>query len=195
MSVSWDLMQTTGVSGAFLKDTEGYIAGFMLDDPAIRYQIESGVLASGVSGSVYAGLPVTISIPEPGALLGSVLTLATSAANIDGWIVANQSADMFVTPSNPVPVAIAGMTVNFVRKGTGARIVLPISSGLASSLPTEETSTQVSWDFTNQELESGASNVVPCQIMAIDTHSKTVTLTDGQPTGWTTPGNVAVIKI
>ena len=77
-------MQTTGVPDSFLLLTDGFVSGTMLDDPAIRYQIEGGVVAASQATPLWGGLPLTLAIPAlggGGASLGRSSTRARPASS------------------------------------------------------------------------------------------------------------------
>ena len=90
------------------------------------------------------------------------------------------------------------MSINFVRVGSGARIVVPVLSSLVNTLVGEAPNTQVSWDFTNNRIEaySGGVGALPVQIETLNTNSKIVAYnSDTGQTTWVDGGAVAVIRV
>lgn len=196
-------MQTTGVPDSFLLLTDGFVSGTMLDDPAIRYQIEGGVVAASQATPLWGGLPLTLAIPALGgggasSGLGSGVVAAATNDAINAWAVFNQGAAGIIAPGSNVPQYGPGMSINFVRVGSGARIVVPVLSSLVNTLVGEAPNTQVSWDFTNNRIEaySGGVGALPVQIETLNTNSKIVAYNSGTgQTTWVDGGAVAVIRV
>ena len=173
-------MQTTGVPDSFLLLTDGFVSGTMLDDPAIRYQIGGGVVAASQATPLWGGLPLTLAIPALGG--GG----------------ASSGLGSGIAPGSNVPQYGPGMSINFVRVGSGARIVVPVLSSLVNTLVGEAPNTQVSWDFTNNRIEaySGGVGALPVQIETLNTNSKIVAYNSGTgQTTWVDGGAVAVIRV
>lgn len=195
MAIYFDPMATLTALDSFVADTQGYVQGTVLDDPAVRFQLESGQIAASVTQPVWGGLPITLTVPASPEL-GSAITLSTAYANIDGWSVFNQAHNMVLTPGNNVPQAVAGMTANLFRIGTLARIVVKCDPTLINTLAGGAANQQVSWDFTNNQLIAFSTTALPVVVEAVSTTSKTVTYNSG--TGaltWSNSGSVAVIRI
>jgi hypothetical protein len=208
-SVTFNPMQTTNTQQSFLLSSDGFVSGTFQDDPAIRYQLEGGVVSQSQSIAVWGGLPVSLAIPginsvsgQPSALGSFVTVAATNAASnangIHGFTVFNQAAAMIITPSSGVPVASTGMSVNFFRMGTNARIALPLSAGLANTLVGGAPTQQVSWDFVNQVLTTFNAGVgaLPVIIETVSITSKVVSY--NASTGavvWNPQGPCAIVRI
>lgn len=155
----------TNAAGTFSINSTGYFAGVMLDDPAKRFELRSGIVSASAAAPMWGGEAVTVSLttaatnaPSGSAAgqadeLQAVLTLATAQANVNGFTVFNQSAAMLSTPQSPVPLAPQGGSINYALLGSGARITVPISASNAATLRAGSAiNTAVYWDYTNQVL-------------------------------------------
>jgi hypothetical protein len=207
--ITFNPMQTTNSQASFLLVSDGYFSGMVEDDPATRYQLEGGVVTSSATVPYYGGLPVSLAVPvangatgQPTAL-GSIMTLAAqtaqSASNgIHGWTCFNQSHNGIITPSSGVPLFSSGMSLNFYRFGTNARIALPLSAGLANSLVSGAPTNPVSWDFVNQCITTYNAGVgaLPVQIMKVSLTSKIVVYNPTtQAISFTPQGPCALVRI
>lgn len=196
-NISFNPMATTGTSGGFVLSTEGYVQGVFLDDPVARYQLEGGVVSSSQSTPLWGGLPLTVSAPLVGANpLGPSAIAATAYTNINAWCVFNQAAAGIISPSSNVPLYGSGMSVNFMRPGSLARIALPIDPTLVNTLAGASETTAVSWDFTANRIVAFNTTALPVVIEFLSTTSKIVTYNSG--TGyatWTDQSAVAVCRI
>src|ERR1700761_4106425 len=150
-SVSFNPMQTTGAAGAFILSTDGFVQGTFLDDPAMRYQLEGGYVASSQSTPLWGGLPITLSVPATGTpnALGSGAVIAASLAGINGWTLFNQASAGILTSSSNVPLYASGMSINFARPGSLLRIVLKINPADVNALVGAAPSVSLYWDPTN----------------------------------------------
>lgn len=153
-NVSFNPMQTTNAAGSFSVQSEGYVQGTALDDPAVRYQLVNGVLSPSETNPMWGGIAIQEDIPNPGFgnSVGGNIGRATAAANITGFSVFNQGHAMVNWPQNKVPVALQGGTVPFFRMGSNARIPVQCDPSLAS-LQGGLITQQVSWDVNNQVLQ------------------------------------------
>jgi len=152
--VSFNPMLTTNAAGSFSVQSEGYVQGNALDDPAIRYQLMNGVLAQTESLPMWGGVPIFENIPNPGFgnITGPSVGRSTSISTIQGFSVFNQGHAMVNWPQNKVPIVGQGGTVPFFRLGSNARIPVACDPSLVS-LQGGATSQQVSWDFNNNVLQ------------------------------------------
>jgi hypothetical protein len=199
-SVSINPMQTTNAAGSFSVQSDGYVQGVAMDDPAIRNALAGGVLASAEILPMWGGVVIAESIPAAtsnGALGGSIAR-ATTQAGSTGIAVFNQAHGWINTPQSPVPTGGAGQTVPFYRFGSGARIGLAIDPALVT-LDGGLISQQVSWDFTNQKIIAYDAGVgaFPVKILHIQIgNSKTVSW-DGVNSNatWNNAGAVALCEI
>lgn len=152
--VSFNPMLTTNAAGSFSVQSEGYVQGTALDDPAIRYQLANGVLAQTESLPMWGGVAIYEDMPNPGFgnVTGPTVGRATATANLTGFSVFNQGHAMINWPQNKVPIVGQGGTVPFFRLGTNARIPVACDPSLVS-LQGGLINQQVSWDFNNQVLQ------------------------------------------
>jgi len=154
MNLQFDPMAVGDASGLFRSESEGYIQGFMLPDPAIRYQLDGGVLADTETLPIWGGVAITETLSAQPNNSGNTIKRATTDAAIDGFVVSNQAHNFINTPSNPVPMGYPGMSVPFIRMGSGARIAVACDADLAAILAAGGSSTglQVTWDYNSQRL-------------------------------------------
>lgn len=197
--ISFNPNVTTNATGTFLSNTEGYVQGALLDDPVAQQWIATGQIASTASTPIWAGLPITETgnvTAGTAANMGPSLALATAVSNITGFVIANQAYNMLITPGNQVQVALANMSVSFVRLGSQARIAVAIDSAALASLENVAVNTQLSWDFTNNALNSYSSGTaLSVKLLTINTNSKIVSYNSGTgAVNWTT-GAAAIIQI
>jgi hypothetical protein len=161
MSITINPILTNNAAGSFGVDWTGYIQGLAMDSPNVRYSLKGGVVASTETLPMWGGIGVAAYVPGatggPNKQLGLPLARATSLAStvpLLGFTVMDQAHGMVQSPENPVPVASAGMSVNFYQIGSGARIPVAADPSLASSIVGGLINQQVSWDFNNQILQA-----------------------------------------
>ena len=163
-TVSFNPMLTSTALGTFNVQTDGYVQGMAQDSPNNRNDLVGGVLATTETKPMWGGVAVseaiassTINATNSNPSLGGIITRATNvtantAATITGFSVFDQAHGMISSPQSPVPLAGTGMTVNFYRLGSFARVVVACQPDLIS-LQTGVIVPQVSWDFTNSVLQ------------------------------------------
>jgi hypothetical protein len=189
----------TNAAGTFSAKTTGWVQGVLLDDPAKRYELLSGIVGSGAP--MWGGMAITESTTVGTAEaqeIGSTLALATSQANLTGFTVFSQGSAMVNSPQSPVPLAAANGAINFVRLGSGCRITVGISSANAAALAGVAVNTALYWDYTNQVLLTapGGTAIVVTLVEAISSGCMTVVYNSG--TGfatWNYSGACAVIRV
>ena len=146
---------TTVSAGMFNTSSVGLVQGTAYPDPAIRYKLAGGVLASTETLPMWGGVGIYTDVPGvtggPSSPLGTVVGRATTLANLVAFSVFDQAYGMINTPQSPVPLAASYMQVMYYRLGSGARIAVQANAALVS-LQGGLTTAQVSWDFVNQEL-------------------------------------------
>lgn len=149
---------TQNFPGTFSLISQGYTQGIMVDDPVNIYKIAGGTLKSDIVIPIYAGMAISEYIPTGDDVRGGNIGLAnpSGVANIIGFTVGNKAHNAIITSSGNVPILSAGSSVQYCRFGSGVRLALACDPALAS-LDGSLTTTQVSWDFTNQQ-------VVPYQV-------------------------------
>ena len=163
---------TTNAAGTFSTTTAGYLQGTAQNDPSVRNELAGGImLPSSANPAIWGGVGISELIPNPTVSssnpsddLGTLVDWATTltaglAGSLTGFAVFDQNASMVTSPQNPVPIAFPSMGVLFYRLGTNARIAVKCDPNLAS-LEGKATTTQVSWDFVNQQLIPYTSDTV-----------------------------------
>jgi len=168
-SISFNPVVTTNAPSTFLTTTTGYIQGTAQDDPATRFQLSGGILATTETLPMWGGVGISEAIANPAysattpaETLGNIITRATNVltgtsattGSMTGFSMFDQDWSMINTPQSPVPLAASGMEVNYYRFGTNQRIVVACDVALAASLVAGgiPTTQPVSWDFVSQQL-------------------------------------------
>ena len=148
-------MQTTNAAGLFGIQSDGFTQGVAHDDPAVRFQLAGGYLATSETLPMWGGVAISETLPlvTSNGNLGNSITRAANNAGITGFSVFNQSHNAINTPQSPVPLLSGNMTVTFYRLGSLARIPLAADPSLVASLASGLINQQVSWDFNNQRLQ------------------------------------------
>ena len=180
-NISFNPFLTTNALGSFSAQSEGYVQGVAMDDPAIRNALAGGYLATAETLPMWGGVAIgeSLSPASSNGVLGNSLARSTSIATITGFSVFNQAHNWVTSPQSQVPTAGAGMTIPFYRLGSRARIAVacdPSLVALDGGLVTQ----QVSWDFNNSRLQ------------AYDAATATVSVTSMTAT---TAGGLATIAI
>jgi hypothetical protein len=162
-NVPFNPVLTSNAAGSFNIESTGYIQGTALDQPAIRNTLVGGILAQTETIPMWGGVGIFEDVPystysstTPSGVLGPIVGRATTLSahttgQLTGFSVFDQAVAMINTPQSPVPLAGSGMTVNYYRLGSGARIPVACDPSLVS-LSGGVITQQVSWDFTNQLL-------------------------------------------
>lgn len=198
-TISINPVVTENALGSFNITTSGYIQGTALDQPAIRYSLAGGILATTESLPMWGGVGISELIPGgatyPVKALGprvgrATTTTANSAGVLTGISVFDQDHAMINTPESPVPLAASGMQVNYYRLGSGARIAVACSPNLVN-LEGQITTTKVAWDFTNQQLEPYISTTISSGTYT--SGSGAVSLTTAAPHGLS-PGDTFLLS-
>lgn len=154
-SISFNPNITTVSTGLFNIQSGGLTQGTAFPDPAIRFKLAAGLLATTETLPMWGGVGIFTNIPGisggPSIPLGTIVGRATSAANLIAFSVFDQAYGMINTPQSPAPLAASGMQVMYYRLGSGARIAVKASPALRA-YQGDLTNIQVSWDFVNQQL-------------------------------------------
>jgi hypothetical protein len=173
-NISINPMLTTNAKGLFNVNSTGFTQGDALDDPAVKFQLASGFIKSTETLPMWGGLPIFENIvlqtttPSSGVLNGAI-GRATTIANSTGICVFNQAFQGITTPQSTAPQYTSGMTVNFYRFGSLARIPMRLDPALVS-LDGSLITTDVIYDFTNNWLTAWVSGAVfPVNILKIST--------------------------
>jgi hypothetical protein len=165
-SISVNPMLTTTNYGGFSTQSYGFVQGVAMDDPAVRFALAGGVLATTETLPMWGGVGVYANVPalygsstsvgsELGPIVGRATTQTAGASGqLIGFSVFNQATAWISTPQSPVPTASANMTVPYFPLGSGARIAVACDPSLAASVVGGSLSQPVSWDFNNQVLQA-----------------------------------------
>jgi hypothetical protein len=149
-------MAVTNAAGFFGVQSDGFTQGVAHDDPAVRYQLAGGVLLSTETLPMWGGIAISEYLPlsTNNGHNGPGIGRATTNAGITGFSVFNQSHNAINSPENQVPILASGMSVNFYRFGSLARIPLAADPTLVASLASGLVTQAVSWDINNQRLQT-----------------------------------------
>ena len=168
--ISYNPFITTTALSTFNVESTGYIQGQALDQPAVRFSLSGGVLASTETLPMWGGCAISEAVPpamssttwQPslgGAITRATNVTANTAGMVTGFSVFDQDHSMINTPQSPVPLIGSGSLVNFYRLGSGARISVKCDPNLVS-LQTGVINPQVSWDYANQQLVPYSSTTI-----------------------------------
>lgn len=158
MTISFNPQITTVSSGLFNSQSVGLVQGVAYPDPATRFALTAGPLLSTETLPMWGGVGIFTDVPGaangPVASLGTPVgraTALTGSKPLLGFSVFDQDYSMINTPQSPVPLAAGNMEVNYYRLGSRARVTVAAAASLVD-LQGELTNTQVSWDFSAQQL-------------------------------------------
>lgn len=206
MSLTYNPAQVTNAQGTFYATSDGAVQGFAQDDPSLRTQLRSGLVAPSQTTPLWGGMGITVSQPAAGveaASFKAMLTLATSQANLLGFTVWNQALASILNPSvtNPVPLAGGGSgtnpggAINFYLLGSGAQIWVQCSSTVAGALKGGAWNQAVYWDYTNQVLlNAPGGTAIAVEVVDLVTNGNAMVVASGGAS-WTYNGYAALIKI
>lgn len=189
-SIAFNPYATTNAAGLFLTQAAGLVQGTYMDDPATRYQLSGGYLSAAETLPMFGGVAISESIPPAGFdARGSLITRATSYANLTGFCVFNQNGAAINSPQSPVPQILSGGQVNFFRLGSQAEIVLAIDPALVTD-DGGLINQQISWDFTNSKLIAFATTALAVKVLSIQTSQCMTVAFDGvNAATWTRTAN------
>ena len=191
--ISLQPMVTTNAAGLFNVNSAGFTQGDAQDDPAVKFALAGGVLSTDATLPLWGGVPIAEIIPvaqqgvysgdyQPGTdTLGGTIIQATDAVDPTGIAVYNQAFGGITTPQSTAPLFSPGMSVNFYRFGSGARIPLPCDASVVALAGSSIVET-VYWDATNFRLttSSGGDNfAVSVKILRISTSGNKIVKYDG----------------
>jgi len=200
--VTFNPYAVVNFTDSFSVQSQGYVQGDAMADPSARYSISAGVVDSGETLPMWGGIAVfEKTAPATSANTGAApfIGRATASANLAGFSTFAGTISAPTTPQSPVPIQAAGGSFNFVRIGSGIRIVVKCSSAVIA-LAGSNNPLQFSWDATNQQLipyDSGAAISFNATLINVNaTNSANVSYDSG--TGfatWNNSGATAVILI
>lgn len=146
----------TNVQDGFSVQSNGYLQGDVLADPATRFAITGGVIAATDVGTpMWGGTPVferAAPVTPANGYMGSTIGRAVNASSIAGFATFNGSFSLPTTPQSPVPMGTAGNSYNYVRVNTGNRLVLKCNAAVAAYANTANSLVSFSWDYVNDQL-------------------------------------------
>lgn len=188
---------TTNGRGSFSIQSDGFVQGAAMDDPAARFSLAGGVLALTETLPMWGGCAIyetTVGgVQVAGAdTLGGVVGRATSLATIAGFSCINQAHSWISSPQSEAPVGLSGMSVNFHRLGSGARIALAVDPAMVAGMQGGFTNQQVSWDFNAQRIVPFAPVAANENITAITWAGGVATVTTAAAHGYTTGDDVTI---
>ena len=158
-NLSLNPMATTNAAGSFGVQSDGFIQGVALDDPANRFNLASGTVAATETKPLWGGLPVAELLPGVNSSpRGSTIRRAVSLAELEGFTVFNQAHNGLTTPQSPVPLYASGMSVSFYRLGSNMRVPLKASAQVvALGTAGASVKTPLAWDFVNNQVTTAAA--------------------------------------
>ena len=204
--ISLNPMQTTNAAGLFSTNSTGYTQGDAVDDPAVKFYLAGGVYNASATQPIWGGIPIQEIIPgvtgTPGTdVLGSTINIATDVSGglSTGICVFNQAYGGITTPQSNAPLFTAGMSVNYYRFGSGARIPVPCDSTIVA-LDGSSVAETVYWNYSTNLLTAtnpGTQTALPVKILRVSASgNKTVSYNSGTNTAnWITTQAVALILI
>ncbi|MZK91764.1 hypothetical protein EAJ18_22475 [Citrobacter amalonaticus] len=158
-NLSLNPMATTNALGSFGVQSDGYIQGIALDDPANRFNLASGTVAATETKPLWGGVPVVeLLAGNQSSPRGSTIRRAVSVAELEGFTVFNQAHNGLTTPQSPVPLYVSGMSVSFYRLGSNMRVPLKASAQVVALGTTgASVKTPLAWDFVNDQITTAAA--------------------------------------
>jgi hypothetical protein len=175
MNIAFNPYVQTSAPGMFTIESDGLIVGTAYPDPAARFALAGGWLASTETLPMFGGVGIGENIPTeptnapptlPLVPLGGSIVRAAAEAGLTGFSVFDQNYAAVNNPQSPVPQVGNGGLVNFYRLGSAARVALAIDPALIT-LEGGLITQQVSWDFTNQRIIAFATTALPVKILAV----------------------------
>ncbi len=184
--------KTTNAAGLFSISESGLVQGVAHPDPATRYALAQGPLATTESLPMWGGVGIFENVPVAGeGSNGGNVGRASVLTSLTGFSVFDQAFNGISSPESPVPLYGGGNTVNFYRLGSGARIALQIDPALVS-LDGGLITQQVSWDFVSQRIvqyePAYAANTITGAVWASTAGGRVTFTVSSDPTSYATAG-------
>ena len=163
----------TSAAGMFVIESDGFIVGTAMPDPAARFALSGGWLASSETLPMFGGLAISENVPQErppvtradislGGIIarGTVAAAAGTTGAITGFSVFDQNYAAVNTPTSPVPTVGSGGLVNFYRFGSGARVALSADPALAAAVETGTSpiSAPLYWDPVNFRISATSTS-------------------------------------
>lgn len=202
-NISFNPMLVTAAPGSFSVQSEGYIQGTFMADPAVRFALSGGVLATAETVPMWGGVGIFEDVPYPPIQtsnpqdnLGAIIGRATTTALVQGFSVFDQSHSWITSPQSTAPSAGTNMGVNYFRIGSGARIVVKADPALASlEGGATNASNMFSWDCTAQVLQPYQASTTTASVTSIAVSAGVATVTMAGAFPWTvTVGDTVVFS-
>lgn len=196
--ISLNPMATTNALGLFNTNSNGFTQGDAQDDPAVKFSLAGGTLTTAAIIPLWGGVPIVEGISS--GVLGNEVLQAEDDVPPTGVCVFNQAFAGITTPSSNVPLYSPGMSVNFYRFGSGARIPLALDP-VSVTLEGELINTTVYYDYTNNWVTANIPSVgqaaLPVKVLKISTqNNKTVSYSSVTGNAnWATDGLIALVQI
>ncbi len=174
MTINFNPNIQTTAAGMFGIESDGFIVGTAMPDPAARFALSGGYLAQTETLPMFGGVAISENIPveqsapptHPDVSLGGRIVRAAGYPTLTGFSVFDQNYAAVNTPQSPVPVVSPSGLVNFYRLGSGARVALAIDPALIS-LEDQIITSQVSWDFVNQKIVAFATTALNVRVLQV----------------------------
>lgn len=197
--ISLNPMATTNALGLFSTNSNGFTQGDAQDDPAVKFALAGGVLSTAATTPVWGGIPVQEFVPTSGSVLGSTLLQANTTDVPQAIVVFNQAFAGITTPSSTAPLYSPGMSVNYYRFGSGARIPLALDPA-SVTLEGDLISTTVYFNYTTNLLtvtQPSGQAALPVKVLKISSqNNKTVSYSSVTGNAnWATDGLIALVQI
>jgi hypothetical protein len=194
-NITFNPATTSSPQTSFLVESQGYVQGVYWDDPATKQWLFSGLVSSSNTTILWGGIPVEIIVPALGSdQQGNSVLMATTNSNIQAFTVMNQAYNGPMTPGGP-PQYQVGFSIAYFLMGSNARIAVPISSALEAAVSGGTIAQQVSWNFTNNNLDVFNTTALACKVLQVRRQSKLISYNSGTGVlSWTT-GAAAMIMI
>lgn len=203
-NVAINVYGTTNALGFFATQTQGFVEGMALDDPAANMWLNTGLLASTETLVMVGGVPIVEQTNFAGFYSdnrGPAISRATATNAPTGISVINLAYHMVITPGNNVPQVGSLDAVHFYRFGSNARVPMQISAALLALLGGAPAASNqlppLYWDPVNFNLTSVATNNIAMPtglgILSVNENSKIIQWSNGLAS-WGT-GPVAVINL
>lgn len=204
-TISFNPYATTAPANSFLLQSQGYVQGMAMDDPAVRMELTGGVLAASEALAMWGGVPITEAINVTGSGsdgTGPAIKRATTQNGVTGWSVYNQASSMVITPGPSAPVSGKGGYVAFFRNGTNARIAVQLDPALVAAITEGEaiSALALQWDpmsFRVTNATGGSIFALPAsaRLLSVNSNSKIVTYNSETGAATWTAGDAGILLI
>jgi hypothetical protein len=211
--ISLNPMLTTNAAGLFNTNSAGFTQGDALDDPAVKFALAGGYLVSTAATPIWGGVPIQefsavgqvgqgglSTNTQPGTnTLGSSVDFATTSDDPTGVVVYNQAYGGITTPQSTAPLFSPGMSVNFYRFGSGARIPMVLATA-SVGIDGDIITTPIYYNYSTNQLtitQPGSQTAFPGKVIAVSTTgNKTVSYDSGtNNANWVYNQYIAIVLI